>query len=237
MPGFKTLAQLHGGSDLHRFSQADYLQSFSTKEAEAFVDENFDESTVIDTFYRPRNMVGGFAQGGVCRALSVAYILSHRLKKYPNPKFGQKTYFQAFINNAGQHPDNAKLKAFLAICRAQLKFIAQNGQADENTGKNAAVANVKAVCPGELIYASDCWIINGAYSGHGVNPFVTSGYWLISAGVHMTALAVDNDGLTSHYFDPNKGDAKFAQGAAGFVAAWFAKQKWSQTRFIQFIDA
>lgn len=221
--GLETIAKNHGAVKTKKFEQVWYLAS-----------HDFDADV----------------QDGVCRALSAAYLARNFTRAIMNfeaggtndfddieksAKYGDKTFFAA-LHSEGQQSEKDKSR-FQTISALQKRY-KKPGLITAEELIEAARKTMASVSAGMLHYVG--------YSEYGVGsverdppiPKTGESYWMLSVGEHMMAAVVRDKllGTKAKFFDPNAGQAVFAEVGQliAFLKEYLAKAKYTVCFFIQY---
>jgi hypothetical protein len=203
--------------------------------------KSFDQNTYING----TELLNPAIQDGACRALSAAFLVRNfrraTMKGGDDDAdqylvFGGKKFFQAFHERFKQSdPDKAR---FDRIGEVQTAY-GKQGRMEEQESIDAAKNSVSALSNKMLQYVTYKPAITYG-DAEIVGPQIlpdAAGYWLLSAGCHMMAVAVRKDGKNkAKFFDPNAGLATFGNTAdlRSFLGDYFKTAKYDQINFIEF---
>lgn len=181
-------------------------------------------------------------QDGACRALSAAFLVRNfsRAKledKSDDPDmlaFGKKNFFEAFHTTYKQ--SDADQVRFEKIATVQ-KAYAKEGAITEQESLDAAKSSVAVLSNRMLQYVTSKPALV-CEERKAVDDSILPdkvGYWLLSSGGHMMAVAQRSD-KKAKFFDPNAGLATFGNTAdlRSFLSDYFKSANYNQVNFIEF---
>jgi hypothetical protein len=198
-----------------------------------------------NTYINGTELLNPAIQNGACRALSAAFLVRNfsraAMKSGEDDTdqymvFGPKKFFEAFHTRWTQSDEDKK--RFDKIATVQTAY-AKQGKMEEHESIDAAKKSVAALSNRMLQYVTyRPAITHGGAEVVGPNILPDAvGYWLLSSGGHMMAVAIRKDGNTkAKFFDPNAGLATFGDTGhlRAFLGDYFKAAKYDQINFIEF---